>query len=46
MPAVMIQAELEHIRTIIGTDESLAQAYPVIGKMMSGFAVDRVRQTY
>jgi len=37
MSAVMIHAELEHIGTVIAADESLAQAYPVIGKMMPCF---------
>jgi hypothetical protein len=46
MPAVMIQTELEHIRTMIGTDETLSQAYPVIGKMMPCLAEGGVRQTY
>jgi hypothetical protein len=46
MPAVMIQAELEDIGTMIGTDKTLAKADPVIGKMMPGLAEGGVRQTY
>jgi hypothetical protein len=45
MSAVMIQSKLEHIGAMIGTDETLAKAHPVIGEMMPRLAEGGVRQT-
>jgi len=46
MFAVVVLAELEHIRAKLGTYEPLAETDPVIGEMMPCPAEGRVRQCY